>query len=140
MKKEKTFNIFIDGASKNNPGPAGIGVVILDETGKCLKKIYKYIGKASNNAAEYTALLFALEEALILKLKDISIKSDSQLLVRQLNGEYKVKSDNIKPLYLLARHMIAVFDKIEIVYIERQKNKEADRLASLAVREDYKAY
>lgn len=135
MYQEKEVNFFIDGASRGNPGPAGIGIIIYDNTGKCIRKIYKYIGKVTNNIAEYTALNFALQEALISNFRNISIKTDSQLLARQLKGDYKVKSDNIKPLYLLAKNLIETIDKVEIIHINRTQNKDADKLASLAVKE-----
>ena len=134
VTKNKEINFFIDGASQGNPGHSGIGIVVVDIRGKFIKEISEYIGEVTNNVAEYTALNFALAEALILKSKNISIKSDSELLVKQLNGEYKVKSNNIKSLYLQAKHLIKGFNNVKIDYIQRTKNKEADKLAKLAIR------
>ena len=134
VTKNKEINFFIDGASQGNPGHSGIGIVVVDIRGKFIKEISEYIGEVTNNVAEYTALNFALAEALILKSKNISIKSDSELLVKQLNGEYKVKSNNIESLYLQAKHLIKGFNNVKIDYIQRTKNKEADKLAKLAIR------
>lgn len=134
VTKNKEINFFIDGASQGNPGHSGIGIVVVDIRGESIKEISEYIGEVTNNVAEYTALNFALAEALILKSKNISIKSDSELLVKQLNGEYKVKSNNIKSLYLQAKHLIKGFNNVKIDYIQRTKNKEADKLAKLAIR------
>jgi len=132
--KNKKGTLFIDGASRGNPGDAGIGVLIYDINHRCVEKISQYIGKATNNVAEYTALTTALIEALILGFREIEIKSDSELLVRQLRGRYKVKSNNIKILYLLAKHLIRGYKKVEIDYIRREQNKEADRLANEAIK------
>jgi ribonuclease HI len=131
--KEEKINIFVDGASKGNPGPAGVGIVIKAAGGKSLRNISKYIGKTTNNVAEYTALNFALTEALISNFKNVSIKSDSELLVKQLNGKYKVKSNNIKNLYLQAEHLMRGFNQVKIDYIRRAENKQADKLANQAI-------
>ncbi|MCK4519237.1 MAG: ribonuclease HI family protein, partial [Candidatus Omnitrophica bacterium] len=92
-----------------------------------------YIGRASNNVAEYTAMNLALSEALTFKAAAITIKTDSELVARQLSGQYKVKSDNLKPLYVQAMYLIDALDNVKIVHIKRHLNKEADRLATLAV-------
>jgi len=132
--RDKRGILFIDGASYGNPGDAGIGVLVYDINHRCVEKVSQYIGKATNNVAEYTALTTALIEALILGFREIEIKSDSELLVRQLRGRYKVKSNNIKILYLLAKHLIRGYKKVEIDYIRREQNKEADRLANEAIK------
>ena len=131
--RDKRGILFIDGASYGNPGDAGIGVLVYDINHRCVEKVSQYIGKATNNVAEYTALTTALIEALILGFREIEVKSDSELLVRQLRGRYKVKSNNIKILYLLARHLIRGYKKVEIDYIRREQNKQADRLANEAI-------
>lgn len=130
----KLVDIYIDGASKGNPGHAGIGVVILKD-GKVLKTLSNYIGKNTNNFAEYSALIYALEEALIIKAEKLKINSDSQLLCRQLNKEYKVKSENIVSLYNQAVHLLAAFKEVTINHIPREKNVHADKLATQAVKE-----
>jgi len=131
----KEFEIYIDGASKGNPGPSGIGVVICqgEET---VKNISTYIGQATNNIAEYTALIYALQEALILKAEVLRINTDSQLLARQLNKVYKVKHENIIGLYNQALNLLAGFKKVSIRDIPREENKEADKLATLAVKKE----
>jgi ribonuclease HI len=131
------LGIYIDGASKGNPGPAGIGVVIVNDE-RVIKNISSYIGKATNNIAEYTALIYALEEALILKAKSLEVKSDSQLLCCQINGEYKVKHPNLLPLYERAKHLIKAFNEFSIKYIPREENIGADKLATKAVKEALK--
>ncbi len=133
----KLIDVYIDGASKGNPGPAGVGVIICQE-GVVLKNISNYIGNTTNNFAEYTALIFALQEALIIKADELNINTDSQLLCRQINGEYKVKSPNILGLYNQARHLISAFKKVSINHIPREMNSGADKLATQAVRKALK--
>ncbi len=131
------IEIFIDGASKGNPGPSGIGVIICRD-GETIKNIASFIGHATNNAAEYTALLFALQEALKLKAESVKINTDSQLLHRQINKTYKVKNPNIIGLYNQAVHLLSAFKKVSITNIPREENKGADRLATQAIKEHFK--
>ncbi len=127
------LKIYIDGASKGNPGPSGAGIVVY-RNGRILKKISNYIGTATNNAAEYTALVCALEEALLLKAKSLEINTDSQLLARQLNKVYKVKHEAIKNFYNRAVHLLTGFEKVVINHIPREENILADKLATEAVK------
>lgn len=127
-------DIHIDGASKGNPGPAGVGIIIRSN-GEIVGKISKYIGNTTNNIAEYTALIYALQEALIIKAGIVSINTDSQLLCRQINKEYKVKSPNIIGLYNQAQRLISGFEKVAIKHISRENNTEADKLATQAVKD-----
>lgn len=127
------LEIYIDGASKGNPGPAGVGVVICRK-GAVVKNISRYIGTATNNFAEYNALIFGLEEALILKAESLVIYSDSQLVCRQIKKEYKVKSINIIGLYKQAQRLLSAFKEISIKNIPREENRGADKLANLAVK------
>lgn len=131
--KNKRIEIYIDGGSRGNPGPAGIGVVILDERGKKIKDIAKYIGETTNNVAEYNALLYGLEEVLIIRADEILINMDSELVAKQLSGDYRVKDSNIKPLFERALNMLKSFKSFEIKHIEREKNKEADKLVNKAI-------
>lgn len=133
----KLIDVYIDGASKGNPGPAGVGVIICQE-GVVLKNISNYIGNTTNNFAEYTALIFALQEALIIKADELNINTDSQLLCRQIKGEYKVKSPNIVGLYNQAKQLISAFKKVSINHIPREMNSGADKLATQAVRKALK--
>ncbi len=125
--------IYIDGGARGNPGPAGIGVVILDGDKKKVKDYHKYIGVATNNIAEYNALVYALQEAHMLGAKDVTIFMDSELVYKQLKGEFRVKNKNIKPLFEQAIHLINGFQKIELKHIARTLNKEADKLANKAI-------
>ncbi len=125
--------IYIDGAARGNPGEAGIGILVKDGQDKKIKSLYKYIGQATNNVAEYTALVYGLQEALILNLKDVVVYSDSELLVKQLNGEYKVKNFNLKPYYEQFLHLKSGFTGLEIRQISRAENKDTDKLANQAI-------
>jgi len=127
------LEIYIDGASKGNPGHSGVGVVICQE-GRMIKSISNYIGKATNNVAEYTALIYALEEALLLKAKSLKINTDSQLLARQLNKIYRVKHEGIINLYNRAVHLLTGFEKVSICFIPREENHSADKLATAAIK------
>lgn len=127
------MDIYIDGCSIGNPGDAGIGIIFCqgEET---VKNISQYVGKQTNNFAEYSALIFALQEALVMKAKSIRVYSDSELLCRQIRGEYKVKSENIRHLFSQALTLIRGFENFDIRQIPREKNRGADKLARLAVK------
>ena len=128
----KKLQIYIDGASKGNPGPAGIGVVIC-ENETVIKNLSYYIGKTTNNVAEYLALIYALQEALILKAESIKINTDSQLLYKQIKKDYRIKDEKIFLFYQIVQHLFTGFKEIEINFIPREKNKGADKLANLAL-------
>ncbi|MDD5044643.1 MAG: ribonuclease HI family protein [Candidatus Omnitrophica bacterium] len=128
-----SLEIYIDGAAKGNPGPAGVGIVI-SQSGETIRNISSYIGSTTNNLAEYTALLYALQEALILKAKKVKVYTDSELLCRQINKEYKVRDPKIQILYGQAEHIISAFDNFSVTHIGREKNCGADKLANLAVK------
>ena len=123
------LEIFVDGACRGNPGLAAIGVVI-HQDGKCIKTVAKSIGEATNNIAEYTALIYALQEALVLKADKVKIFTDSELVFNQLIGSYQIKNEKLKTLFDQVKHLVRGFKKIEIKNIPREKNKEADKLAS----------
>ncbi|MDP3790587.1 MAG: ribonuclease HI family protein [Candidatus Omnitrophota bacterium] len=131
--KNKRLEIYVDGGARGNPGPAGVGVVILDAGGKKIKDVSKYIGEATNNIAEYNALIYGLEEALMLRADEVKINLDSELVVKQINGEYRVKDANLKPLFERALNMLKSFKNFEINHIDRSKNKEADKLVNRAI-------
>ena len=131
------LEIYIDGASKGNPGPSGIGIIIIKD-GCVIREIGRYIGPATNNIAEYTALVCALQEGLALKADTLRIKSDSELLCRQLNKVYKVKSANIIGLYTQALNLLSGFKEVSIKHIPREENAFADKLATQAVKEALK--
>jgi ribonuclease HI len=129
-KKEVT--VFIDGASRGNPGEAGCGAVIYVLQWEPVY-LTKYLGHAPNNVAEYNALILALEKLKELNVKEININSDSLLLVSQLNGKYAVKNPNIRKLVRIYTSLAVHFDKITAKHIPRELNREADRLANLAI-------
>ena len=123
-----------DGLSKGNPGIAAIGAVLKDEKGKTVATISHYIGVTTNNVAEYKALIAALKKAIELGCRNVVIRSDSELMVRQICGLYKIRSLGLRPLYLEATKLLGQFEKADIKYIPREQNTEADGLANDAVR------
>lgn len=126
---------YIDGASHGNPGEAGVGIVMCDADGRPIETRRKYIGTATNNVAEYCALVIALQEAVKVRVKSVLIYSDSELLVRQVCGIYRVKDDKLRQLFALVENLREYFRSFEIEYIDREKNKEADKLAAQSIRE-----
>lgn len=129
----RQLDIYIDGAAKGNPGPAGIGVVICQD-GQVLKNVSKFIGNTTNNVAEYSALIYALQETLILRADKIMVWTDSELLCKQLKGEYRVRNENLKILFAQAKHLSGGFASFKIQHISRDDNQGADKLANLAVK------
>ena len=132
LRREKLI-LHTDGCCRGNPGPAGIGVVIRDSHKKVLKELSEYIGEGTNNIAEYRALIRGLEEAGSLGADELAIFMDSELVVKQLNGEYRVKDDGMKELFKKALEGLRRFKSFEIKHVDRSKNKEADRLANKAI-------
>ena len=130
---KKTFFLYADGGSRGNPGPAGIGVVILDSKKKKVKELCKYLGEATNNNAEYNALIYGLEEVKNLGADDLIVNLDSELVVKQISGEYRVKNADIKPLFEKAIAALKNFKSFEIKHIDRSENKEADKLVNKAI-------
>lgn len=133
LNQMKKVSLYVDGGSRGNPGPAGIGVIALDSKGKKLKEFNKYIGITTNNIAEYNAVIYGLQEALIEKADEIELNLDSELVAQQLKGEYRVKNPSIKPLFEQALHLLSGFKKFTIKHIPREKNKEADKLVNKAI-------
>ncbi len=133
----RSFEIYIDGASKGNPGHSGIGIAIYLDGG-LLKSVSSYIGETTNNIAEYTALIYALEEALLLKAGNVKVNTDSQLLARQINKIYKVRHEGLISLYERAMRLISGFENFSIEHIPREKNALADKLATEAVKKKLK--
>ncbi|MGH9434922.1 MAG: ribonuclease HI family protein [Terriglobia bacterium] len=125
--------IHIDGASRGNPGPASYAVVVKRADGEPVASLAKKLGRATNNFAEYQALLAALEYAAGNGHRRVSVFSDSQLLVRQIQGRYKVKSEDLKPLHARALSLIRELKGFSITHVMREKNREADRLANLSL-------
>lgn len=127
------LTIYADGGARGNPGPAGIGAVFFDSEGNKFSEISKYIGTATNNVAEYLAAIYALLEASWLHPESIELRLDSQLVVRQLNGEYKVRDKRLKKFHDICLHFLKRYDKFHIVHIPRKENKEADKLVNKAL-------
>jgi len=123
----------IDGGARGNPGEAGCGIVL--EAGGRREEHTLYLGTATNNVAEYAALLAALERAHALGLEELAVRSDSQLLVEQMNGSYRVKAPHLKPLWLRARTLAAGLRRFSITPVPRERNRKADALANRAVDE-----
>ncbi len=127
------MTVACDGASRGNPGPAGAGAQITGPDGSVLAEVAEGLGETTNNVAEYTAVIRGLERALELGATDVLLRSDSQLLINQLTGRYRVKSPHLQPLHRRVRELGARFDTIEYEHVRRERNTEADRLANLGV-------
>jgi ribonuclease HI len=132
MKHEKLI-IFTDGGARGNPGPAGIGCVILDEQGNAVAEISEYIGETTNNQAEYKALLAGLTKAKDLGAKEIDVFLDSELVVKQMNREYRVKDKDLAPLFVKVYNLTLGFKRIIFKHIRRKKNELADELVNQAL-------
>ncbi|QOV90851.1 ribonuclease HI family protein [Humisphaera borealis] len=130
---EEVITLQFDGGSRGNPGPAGIGVVLRAEDGTPVVTLGRFIGRATNNVAEYKALITALEQAKKLGAKKIIVRGDSELIIKQMRGEYRVKNPDLKQLYDEAQHLLAHFDKSKIEHNYREDNTLADKLANLAM-------
>jgi ribonuclease HI len=125
--------IYTDGGSRGNPGPAGAGAIIYDENHKVVAEISEYLGVTTNNQAEYRAILAAIKKAVALKATEVQFYMDSELAVKQLNREYKVKNKDLAPLFLAIYNLTLSFKKISFTHIPRERNQEADRLANVAM-------
>ena len=129
------LTLFTDGGARGNPGPAGIGAVILDGSNKILVELKEYIGEATNNVAEYRALIMALNKALELGGQNLKIKMDSELIVRQMQGRYKIKEPALKVLAGQVLSLTRQFNSVEFSHVARAQNKHADKLVNQAIDE-----
>ncbi len=125
--------ICTDGASRGNPGPAAIGAIIRDRQGKTLAQVSRRIGVTTNNQAEYRAVIAALEEALRLAALRVKLFSDSELVVRQLQGRYRVRNAALRPLFERTKELARRLESFSVAYIPRERNTEADRLTNRAL-------
>jgi ribonuclease HI len=123
----------IDGGARGNPGTAGFGVHVQDEEGREIASLYGYLGVQTNNVAEYAGLLAALRWALQQNARPLMIRSDSELLVRQISGVYRVKNPVLQKLHAAAVSLMRQVGEVKITHVRREQNKEADRLANLAM-------
>jgi ribonuclease HI len=134
MNRDQILQLYVDGASKGNPGEAGVGVVLRDGDGKAIASLSRYIGKATNNQAEYRGLIIGLQEALALGYRELIIFTDSELMERQIKGQYRVKDKTLKQYHSRTLELLESFRSYRIRSIPRAENKEADRLASQAAK------
>ena len=125
--------LYTDGGSRGNPGPAGLGAVLTNRSGTVLAELSVFIGRATNNEAEYRGLIEGLQAARAHGVRDILVRSDSELLIHQINGAYKVKSARLKPLFAEARALLSSFGQWRAEHVRRERNTHADRLANEAM-------
>ena len=130
----KKVIIYVDGAARGNPGPAAIGAIIRDKHDRLITTISRRIGTTTNNQAEYRAIIAALQKAIELDARHVEVNSDSELVVKQINGGYRVKKATLKPLYQRVKQLTSQLDGFTITHIPRQQNTEADTLANMAFR------
>lgn len=124
------LTIFTDGGARGNPGPAATGIVVKDESKKKLAGFGEYLGEQTNNFAEYSALIAGLKKSYELGATEVECMLDSELVVKQMQGKYKVREPNLQKLFILAYNMAAKFKKVRYIHIVRSKNKEADALVN----------
>lgn len=127
------YILYTDGAARGNPGPAGAGAYICTEDGEVVAEIAEYLGETTNNVAEYKGLIFGLRKLVELGAKDIEVRADSELMVKQLKGEYRVKHPNLIPLYREAKDLLKRIPSFTIKHVRREMNPDADRLSNEAI-------
>ena len=132
MFKNKLI-IYTDGGARGNPGPAGIGGVIYNQNKKIIAEVSQYLGESTNNQAEYKALIITLQKVLKLGASEVDCYLDSELVVKQLRHEYKVKNKDLAPLFLQVYNLSLNFQKISFNHVPREQNKKADQLANQAM-------
>jgi ribonuclease HI len=135
VSADETLHIHVDGASRGNPGEAGFGVHVAAPDGRTVAELYGHLGRATNNVAEYQGLLHALRWALARRTGNVVIFSDSELLVRQMAGRYRVKNPGLRPLHREASELMAQLPSVRIQHVPREENREADALANRALDE-----
>ncbi|MGB4592571.1 MAG: ribonuclease HI family protein [Coriobacteriia bacterium] len=122
-----------DGGARGNPGPAGIGIVLTDESGRTLSAAGRYLGEVTNNVAEYQALIAGLEAAQTAGVRHLTVHADSELVVKQMNGQYRVKNEGLKPLHARATALSRGFESVKFVHVRRSQNSKADALCNEAM-------
>jgi ribonuclease HI len=133
MARSRNLIIETDGAARGNPGLAGAGIIIKDETGRRLETIGKFLGVTTNNQAEYQALIAGLEAVQRYQPESVTVHSDSELMVRQMSGQYRVRHPEILPLYLRAMELAAALPEVTFRNVPREKNRAADQVANVAI-------
>jgi ribonuclease HI len=131
--RPRRVTVYSDGAARGNPGPAGAGVRIEDARGKRVSEAARYLGEATNNVAEYRALILGLELARELGASEVELRADSELVIRQMTGEYRVRNVRLQELHRQAQALEQAFRSVGYVHIRREQNRAADRLANLAI-------
>ena len=131
----RRVRVFTDGAARGNPGPAGAGAVILDGDGRVLARLGRFLGKQTNNVAEYQGLLLGLRRARQMGAREVEVRADSQLLIRQLQGKYAVKNEVLKRLHEEALALLRSFDRYELIHVPREQNGLADEMSNRAIDE-----
>ena len=131
-QKISKITAYVDGAARGNPGPASAGVVFIKDK-KTIKTLSVPIGHNTNNVAEYCALILALQEALMMGVRELDVFTDSELVTKQFNGEYKIKEPTLKALYCLASHLRGGFEKLKLTHVPREENVLADEAANRAL-------
>jgi ribonuclease HI len=134
-EREKRTRLYSDGAARGNPGPAGAGAVIISPDGHIVAKVGKFLGDSTNNVAEYMGLILGLKRAKAMGIKELEVYSDSELLVKQLAGDYAVKADHLRPLHDEAKALLGGFSFIEVRHIPREENEQADAMSNRAIDE-----
>jgi ribonuclease HI len=127
--------LYCDGAARGNPGPAGAGAVIVNPAGHIVAKVGKFLGEETNNVAEYMGLILGLKRAKAMGIKELEVLADSELVVKQVIGEYAVKAEHLRPLHAEAVALFKGFDQIEIRHIPREENGQADAMSNRAIDE-----
>ena len=135
VEAEKRTRLFTDGAARGNPGPAGAGAVIVSAEGHIVAKVGKFLGESTNNVAEYMGLILGLKRAKAMGIKELEVLSDSELLVKQMEGEYSVKADHLLPLHAEAKALFSGFPWIRLRHIPREENAQADAMSNRAIDE-----
>ena len=132
----RRVRVFSDGGARGNPGPAGAGAVILDEQGRVLARLGRFLGKQTNNVAEYQGLLLGLRKAHQLGAREVEVRADSQLLIRQLQGKYAVRNEALRRLHGEALALLRSFDRYDLAHIPREQNALADEMSNRAIDEE----
>jgi len=131
----KRVRVFSDGAARGNPGPAGAGAVVLDPRGRVLARVGKFLGKQTNNVAEYEGVILGLKSAKELGATEVEVRADSLLLIRQLEGAYQVKNAALKALHAKAKQLLRSFERVDLRHVPREENTLADEMSNRAIDE-----
>ena len=132
----RVIRVYSDGAARGNPGPAGAGAVLTDSAGNVIARLGRYLGRQTNNVAEYEGLLLGLKHARELGYREVEVRADSQLLIRQLKGEYAVRHAGLKPLHAEALRVLRSFDRFDLRHVPREENALADEMSNRAIDEE----